>query len=150
MINSLKNINKEYIIQKLDFKSILIVILFIISSIFITKFMLGGQNHRKEIKLLEKENKRLQKQKDSLQIEFVEIQKGLIKDSIELVKLKTQLTFINKKIEIKEIQLKKAIEDLSTFKGSLEKSKKEIDELKNNPVKRTGNELLESIREKTK
>ena len=150
MINSLKNINKEYIIQKLDFKSILIVILFIISSIFITKFMLGGQNHRKEIKLLEKENKKLQKQKDSLQIEFVEIQKGLIKDSIELVKLKTQLTFINKKIEIKEIQLKKAIEDLSTFKGSLEKSKKEIDELKNNPVKRTGNELLESIREKTK
>jgi hypothetical protein len=39
---------------------------------------------------------------------------------------------------------------LKKGKEQLERTKREIDKLEKNPIKRTGNELLNSIKEKTK
>lgn len=140
---------KEFI-SKLDLKSIIILVLFVLCGIFFTKMMLSGSSHRKERKALIEENKKIEKQKNKLKSDFLLLQQNFEKDSLELVKLNNQLNKINQDILKKDIELKKAKTELVNFKSSFEKTKKEIEELEKNPIKRTGNELLESIKEKTK
>ena len=42
------------ILSKLDIKTCIIILLFCVSGVFFTMYMLGGDNHRKEIKQLQK------------------------------------------------------------------------------------------------
>lgn len=140
---------KEFI-SKLDLKSIIILVLFVLCGVFFTKMMLSGSSHRKEIKELIEENKKIEKQKNQLKSDFLLLQQNFEKDSLELVRLNNQLNKINQDILKKDAELKKAKTELVNFKSSFEKTKKEIEKLEKNPIKRTGNELLESIKEKTK
>ena len=57
---------------------------------------------------------------------------------------------INVLLEKNKIDLQNALNKLKKGKEQLERTKKEIEKLEKNPIKRTGNELLNSIKEKTK
>jgi chromosome segregation ATPase len=140
---------KEFI-TKLDLKSIMILVLFVLCGIFFTKMMLSGESHKKERKTLLEENKKIEKQKQLLKKDFLLLQQNYEKDSLEIVQLTNQLNKINQDILKKDVELRKAKNELVNFKSSFEKTKKEIEELEKNPIKRTGSELLESIKEKTK
>jgi len=134
----------------LDIKSIMIVILFLIAGIFFTQWYFGGENHRKERISLEKQNKELQKQKEDLVKDFDKLQKRFEKDSTDLEKIKIEIKYLDIKLKDKDAQISKANKDLKDFKTSMLKTKAEIQGLKDNPIKRTGDNLLESIKEKTK
>ena len=137
------------LLTKLDPKIFIIILLFCGCGVFFTMYMLGGDNHRKELKLLQKKNKELQKQKEEIQTKFVLVMDSVRADSVEIAKLNNQLIEVNKKLEKKENDLKKSQEELKDIKESFTKTKKEIEKLKNEPIKRTGSELLKSIKEKT-
>lgn len=136
--------------ENLDIKSIMIVVLFVIAGIFFTQWYFGGESHRKERKELEKKNKELQTQKESLAKDFNTLQKKFEKDSTELVKIQAEIKVLDGKIKDKDAQIDKANKDLRDFKAGMSKTKAEIKDLKEHPIKRTGNSLLESIKEKTK
>jgi len=128
----------------------MIVILFLIAGIFFTQWYFGGENHRKERISLEKQNKELQKQKEDLVKDFDKLQKRFEKDSTDLEKIKIEIKYLDIKLKDKDAQISKANKDLKDFKTSMLKTKSEIQGLKDNPIKRTGDNLLESIKEKTK
>lgn len=136
--------------ETLDIKSIMIIVLFIISGIFFTQWFFGGENHKKERKALEKQNKELQKQKEVLEDDFEKLQKKFYQDSTDLVRIKDEIKVLDGKLKDKDAQIAKANKELKDFKAGISKTKAEIKELKDNPIKRTGNSLLESIKEKTK
>jgi len=140
---------KEFL-TKLDPKIYIIILLFCACGVFFTMYMLGGDSHRKELKLLQKKNKELQKQKEKLQSDFVVVMDSVRADSIQIAKLNSELYEVNKKLDKKESELKKSESELKDIKESFIKTKKEIEKLKNEPIKRTGSELLKSIKEKTK
>ncbi len=113
-------------------------------------FIKGDSASKERIKQLEEEFKKLERQKDSINIS---INKWKVKfDSLSL--RGEELAKINFKLES---DVKKAETDASISKANLDKlrndisvTKKKIDELKNNPTKRTGDDLLNSIKNKTK
>jgi septal ring factor EnvC (AmiA/AmiB activator) len=136
--------------ETLDIKSIMIVVLFVISGIFFTQWYFGGENHRKERIDLQKQNKELQKQKEDLSKDFDRLRKKFEKDSTDLEKIKIEIKYLDIKLKDKDAQIYKANKDLKDFKAGISKTKAEIQDLKDNPIKRTGDNLLESIKEKTK
>lgn len=150
----MKTLLKSLFINKdsdtLDIKSIMIVVLFVIAGFFFTQWFLGGESHRKERKALEKQNKELQKQKENLASDFEKLQKKFEEDSTDLEKIKVDIKSLDLKLKDKEAQLVKANKDLKDFKAGISKTKSEIQELRDNPIRRTGSNLLESIKEKTK
>lgn len=137
------------LLKKIDFKTILIIFLFGLFFVFFTMYMVSGENHKKEIKNLEKQNKELQNKKEILETEFKSIMECVKEDSIRIVKLNQELNIINKKLENKKNELKNAQSELKLNKENFLKTKREIEKLENNPIKRTGSELLKSIKEKT-
>lgn len=147
--NKKERLMKEFL-SKIDPKTGIIILLFCVSGVFFTMYMMSGDSHRKEIKQLQKKNKELQKEKEKLQSEFVVIMDSVSADSLKIVKLKQELLDINKKLSKKEEDLKKSEGELKSMKDSYNKTKKEIEKLKEEPIKRTGSELLQSIKEKTK
>ena len=53
-------------------------------------------------------------------------------------------------VKIAEADASKSKANLNKLRAELEKTKKSIDDLKNNPTNRTGDDLLESLKNKTK
>lgn len=137
--------------MKVDIKNILILVLIIFSIISGYKWFIEGDSVSKEkVKQLEEEFKRLERKKDSLTIS---INKWKVKFDSLSVKGE-ELSKINAKLEI---DVKKAESDANISKANLDKlrvdmldTKKKIEDLKKNPTKRTGDDLLNSIKNKTK
>ena len=137
--------------MKVDIKKILILALIIFSIISGYKWFIGGDNVSKErVKQLDEEFKKLEIKKDSL---TKSINKWKAKfDSLSV--RDEELSKINAKLEI---DVKKAESDANTskvnldkLKGDISNTKNKIEDLKKNPTKRTGDDLLNSIKNKTK
>lgn len=137
--------------MKLEIKDWIIIILIGFSIFFAYKWLIDGD------KFLKKENERLE-----TQITKVQSERDSIKNIIE--NLEKDFKLIESKIHVKEMlvdslngEILKTKTDLTKSKKDLEKEKqklieinRKIKELKSIPVKRTGNDLLESIKQKTK
>jgi chromosome segregation ATPase len=136
---------------KLDIKNIIILVLIVISSFSIWRWITKTDDKSQErIDQLEKDFKGLERQKDSLDNNI----KLLKAKSNELEKKDSCLQEENKRMEI---LVKSAESETNKYKQRLDKSikeqletKKKIKELEKNPIKREGNYLLESIKNKTK
>ena len=72
------------------------------------------------------------------------------KNCWDLLSNQKDIDSINVLLEKNKIDLQNALNKLKKGKEQLERTKKEIEKLEKNPIKRTGNELLNSIKEKTK
>lgn len=135
---------------KFDIKSILILVLLGFSLVFFYKWYFSGiDGYKKEVKRLHAENEILQHKRDSVNL----IIKGLEVDFKRLQKLDSTLRV---KIQKDEIEIKSAKDkanqsktELDRLRLDLEKTKKQIEDLKNNPSNRTGDDLLNSLKIKT-
>jgi chromosome segregation ATPase len=137
--------------MKVDIKKILILALIIFSIISGYKWFIGGDSVSKErVKQLEEEFKKLEIKKDSL---TKSINKWKAKFDSLSVKGE-ELSKINAKLEIDvkkaESDANKSKNDLSKIKIDMLDTKKKIEHLKKNPINRTGDDLLNSIKNKTK
>ena len=138
--------------MKFDLKNILILILIIISSFSVWKWMtkVDDTKSKERIKELENEFRKLEIRKDSvdnniktLELEFEKLE---LKDSLLMEE--------NKKLSQ---EAKQAESEAKVWKTRLQSSQKKqeetrskIKQLEKNPIKREGNDLLESLKNKTK
>lgn len=137
-------------LNKNNISVIIILILLCVVGVITFLYVFDGGNHKKEIKELQDKNSKIEEQKKKLQSEFESIMDSVSADSIKIVKLNQELFEINKKLIKKENDLKESEKELKDMKDTYNKSKKEIEKIKETPYRRSGDELLKSIKEKTK
>jgi chromosome segregation ATPase len=135
---------------QLDFKSILILVFLGISILFFSMWFLKGTGYKKEFKKLELEFQKLQKTRDSLEavniklkIDFEKIQQKIDERNLEIKKVEYELVKVKKDLNSSNNQLQKNKKDL-------EETRKKIEKLKKDPIKREGEDLINSLKEKLK
>lgn len=136
---------------KLDFKSILIIILLSLTIFFGFKWYFQWNNGSKDkINQLEQKVEQLEKEKKIVDKEIL-LWKNRF-DSIDVVnkKLEYNLYLQSEKTRLAELNANRTIQSLNKIRILMEESRKKIEDLKNNPPNRTGDFLLESIKNKTK
>lgn len=136
--------------MKLDIKTILILVLLAISLVFGWNWYFGGgKEFRNKIKQLEKERKELLKERDVLinrSDSLLYINKVLeINDSIQRISIERR----DKEIKTLKATSTKTRKELEETRNRLLEIRKQIDWLRKNPMNRTGEDLLKSIKEKT-
>jgi chromosome segregation ATPase len=112
--------------------------------------MMEGSGYRKQLRDIRKENKEIEKERKSLSLRNKELSKKIEMDSISVVQYQERIDSLNTLIVLKDSEIKNLKKRADIARKELEKTKREIDNLINNPIKRTGEELLNSIKEKTK
>lgn len=137
-------------IGKMDGKTIVILLLLTVLAFFYFKGMFSGDDHSDERKQLEQRNEEIVQEKKYLQDAFVTTREMYVEDSIELSNLKKEMRLLEALLADKEAELKKSKDELKQAQKQVEKTRNEIKDLEENPIKRTGKELLESIDQKTK
>jgi hypothetical protein len=137
--------------MKLDIKSILILVLLGLTLLFGFKWFFSGDKASKErVKQLEQEFKQLESQKKLVDLEIATwIAKS---DSLKKIDVKLQAELAKQEAETKkaEIDANKSKANLDKLRKEMEETQHKIDEFKKNPPNRTGDALLESLKNKTK
>ena len=100
-------------------------------------FMYTSSSNRKQIKELKKENKEIQNRRNILEVEILKLKSEESKYILNIDKYNQKIDSLSNLITIKDSEIE------------MEKTKQEIKKLKKTPIKRKGNELLNSIKEKT-
>lgn len=137
--------------MKLDIKSIIILVLLGFSLIFFFRWYFSDiDNYKNEVNKLREANKILKSQRDSIDQRIINLQTEY--DKLQVVQLK-----ISSKILETEKEISKAREKATLSRHELEKVRKELQETRNkltelekNPSNRTGDDLLNSLKNKTK
>jgi peptidoglycan hydrolase CwlO-like protein len=137
--------------MKLDIKSILILVLLGFSLFFgYSWYFRSDIGYKEKLKQLEIRNKVIEHQKDS-------IKEILVKKEIEFIKLKKSESILELEIESLKIDILNAKRNANKSKAELDKimkslaeTRRKIEDLKKNPPNRTGNDLINSIKIKTK
>ena len=133
---------------KLDIKTILILFLLICCTLFFSLWYLRGTGYKKEFKQLDKKYKELQHTRDSLNLINLKLKS-------DFNKIQKDVDDRNKIISNIEIELKKSKSDLDKANFKLSNNERELEEIKNKinklkkvPIKREGEELIKSLKEK--
>lgn len=137
--------------MKLDFKSILILILLGFALFFGYKwYFTDNSDYKNKIKELEEQYQLLEdeKNKNNLIIEGykVELDSIMVQDSLNLIKISE----LEVRVYDAEINAENSKKEFDKIQKQLEETRKKIEEFKKNPPNRTGDALLESIKNKTK
>lgn len=136
---------------KLDFKTILIIILLSLTIFFGLKWYFQRDNGSKErINQLEQKVEQLEKQKKEIDKQLLVWKNKFDSLVVENKKLEKDLYLQSEKTRIAELNANKSMQSLNKMRILIEESRKKIEELKNNPPNRTGDILLESLKNKTK
>jgi chaperonin cofactor prefoldin len=112
--------------------------------------MVTSSGYKKQIKDIENKNDAIEEERKSLESRNVELSKKIKNDSLIVVRYQERIDSLSKLISTKDGEIKTLKRSADIARKELEKTKKEIDNLLNNPIKRTGDGLLNSLKEKTK
>lgn len=137
--------------MKIDFKSILILMLLAFALFFGYKwYFTDTTDYKSKLKELQEEYQVLEetKRQNNLLIEKykVELDSIMVQDSLNQVRISQ----LESKVFDAEKNAAKSKKEFEKLKKQLEETRKKIEELKKNPPNRTGDALLESIKNKTK
>lgn len=137
--------------MKLDIRSILILILLGLTLLFGFKWFLSGDKASKErVKQLEQQFKELEAQKKAVDLEINDWR--CKSDSLRQLDIKLQAEVAKQESLTKKAELEatKSKANLDKMRRELAETQRKIEEIKNNPPNRTGDALLESLKNKTK
>jgi chromosome segregation ATPase len=137
--------------MKLDIKSILILILLGLTLLFGFKWFFSGDKSSKErVKQLEQQFKELESQKKAVDLEIITWRAK--SDSLRQldIKLQSEITKQEALTKKAEVEANKSKANLDKLRHDLAETQHKIDEIKNHPPNRTGDALLESLKNKTK
>jgi len=112
--------------------------------------MLTSSGYKRQIKDIENRNDVIEEQRKSLESRNIELSKKIKNDSLLVVRYQEKIDSLSNLISIKDGEIKTLKRSADNARKELEKTKKEIDNLLSNPIKRTGDELIKSLKEKTK
>lgn len=136
--------------MKLDIKSWVIVGLVAACILFSCMWFFSGSGNRRDIKQLKKENKELQFERDSLRIVRVKLQdKVKILEDMSADKDK-KIAELDTKLTILNYDLNNTKKGFYQIQKELKEALQKVNDLKRNPPNRTGDDLLESLKNKTK
>ena len=136
--------------MKLDLKSILILVLLLTTLIFGYKWFYSNDSASKErVKQLELEFKELEKKKlaNNLEIDSLKNAFNLLK--LEDARLKEELVKLENEARLAEITAAQSKEKLAKLRAELAETRRKIEEFKKNPPNRTGDVLIQSLKNKT-
>lgn len=119
-------------------------------AVFVAKWYFEGDTHRKENKQLRNEINTIQLERDSLAKARTQIDERYKKLESELIDSKSKIASLDRKLQQNRRELVDAENELDRLNRSIAESRGKIEGLKANPIKRTGGDLIESIKEKTK
>lgn len=138
---------------QIDSKSILIILLLAFSLFFGYKWYFSMSDRKEwkdKVEQLNKENKALIDKRDSLQSSLNDLKiiydDIVVKDSL----LQIQISDLEKDIIDSKNKANRSVKELNKIKQELEENKRRIEELINNPIDKTDNELIESLKNKLK
>lgn len=137
--------------MKLDIKSILILVLLGLTLLFGFKWFFSGDKASKErVKQLEQQFKELESQKKLVDLEINSWRAK--SDSLRQLDVKLQADLAKQAAQTKkaEIEAQKSKANLDRLKKDIAETEHKIEEFKKNPPNRTGDALLESLKNKTK
>lgn len=138
--------------MKLDIKSILILILLVFSLFFGYKWYYGTDynDYKNKIKELRGSNNLLKSQRDSIRVILVNLKNDLdlLKDKEDL--LNSEIDSMRIEIENAKTNSNKSKSELDKLKSELKETRKRIDYLKDNPPNRTGDDLIQSLKNNLK
>jgi septal ring factor EnvC (AmiA/AmiB activator) len=134
--------------MKVSLNSIVTISLILLCLFFGSMWYLKGSDYKKKLKESNLRIEKIEKVRDSLksvnkklEIDFKEIQINILEREKRIRKIENELSIVKK-------DLKRANINLENNKKSYNESKKRISELKKNPIKREGQDLINSLKEK--
>jgi hypothetical protein len=132
-----------------DPKTWLILVVSAIAIFLLFFYFYDSSGHKRLIKNLEQRADELEEKRDQLkqEVEFYKLEAK--QDSIEAAKYQFKIDSINKVIALKDIQIQILRGDLQVQKDKKKETEKRIENLTKNPIKREGDLLIESLKEKT-
>jgi LysM repeat protein len=133
-------------IMKLDFTKILILFLLVSTIGFGLTWYFGGFDASKErVKQLEEDYKKLQKEKEAAEAKIVAWKEIFDKKDKEDKKMTQEVINAKTDANIAKINAEKARAELTKLQGGMSQTRKEIEEMRNNPKTLTDDELLEDL-----
>ncbi len=139
---------KEFF-SKLNLKDWIIVALFGLSLFFFIQYLTNPSGYKKRIKELEEDNRKIESKIDSLNSVNEKLKKESLIYISNINKYQAKIDSTQKLIDEKDVQISKSKIEMNKSKKEFENTKKEIEKLENNPIKRVGNDLINSLKEKT-
>lgn len=137
--------------MRFDFKKIVILFLLLSSTGFGLMWYLGGYDPSKQkIKELEEQYKELEKEKEAAEAKIAAWKEIYNEKDAKDKKLAIEVGKAKSDAEKAKQNAEKAKAELSKLQGGMEQTRKEIEELKNNPKVLTDDELLEDLIKNTK
>lgn len=132
-----------------DPKTWLILVVSGIAIFLLFFYFYDSSGHKRLIKNLEQRADELEEKREQLkqEVEFYKLEAK--QDSIEAAKYQFKIDSINKVIALKDIQIQILRGDLQVQKDKKKETEKKIENLTKNPIKREGDLLIESLKEKT-
>jgi peptidoglycan hydrolase CwlO-like protein len=136
--------------RNFDFKSILIFILLtLLMGVAYNWYFKADKDYKNQVKMLRDENIKIKNTRDSLSTNILNLEK-------EFIIIKDREDSLNNRIKILDIQISDARNKANKSKAELDalriellETNKKIKELRNNPPNRTGEDLINSIKNKT-
>jgi chromosome segregation ATPase len=134
----------------MDTKNIVIITLIILLLGITALYFFSSSGYKKDINRLEKDSKTIQHERDSLDKANKKIleEVNIHLKNIELLQVRidsVETLIVNKNKEISKLKY-----NANEYRKENERIKREIEKLENNPIKRVGDDLLNSLKEKTK
>jgi chromosome segregation ATPase len=130
----------------MDFKKIVIIFLLVSTIGFGLTWYFGGFDASKQrVKQLEEEYKKLEKEKEAAEAKIAIWQDIYNKKDAEDKKLAIEVGTAKANAQRAKEDAEKAKKDLSRLQGGMTQTRKEIEELRNNPKVLTDDELLEDL-----
>ena len=130
----------------MDFKKIVIIFLLVSTIGFGLTWYFGGFDASKQrVKQLEEEYKKLEKEKEAAEAKIAIWQDIYNKKDAEDKKLAIEVGTAKANAQRAKEDAEKAKKDLSRLQGGMAQTRKEIEDLRNNPKVLTDDELLEDL-----
>ena len=141
---------KNSFLTNLKLKDWALIVVSVIALFFFINFSMSSSGYKKDIKKLEKESREIQKERDLLSKQNKKLKKESISYINNISKYQYKIDSISDLIYKKDVEIKNLTLNVDKQKKEVEKTKKKIDNIEKNPIKKTGIDLIESIKEKTK
>ena len=134
--------------MRLDIKSIALLVLTGACILFFGMWLFKGSDYKDKIKALEIENKKIESVRDSIKSANASLKLDFDKNRSEIDKRDQKIKLIESEILKTKKDLKIATAQVEADRKSLKETKDKIEKLKKDPIKREGDELINSLKEK--
>jgi hypothetical protein len=136
--------------MKLNLNTIVMIAPFLFLIFLFSLWYFKGTDYKKEYKKLEEQYEKIQKTRDSLKVVNLKLKNDFEIRQKEINKRDSLIKLVEDRLYRTKSELKQTKKELANWESDYKETKKKLDNLKKNPVKREGDDLLNSLKKKLK